>query len=197
MVLPPCTLTISMAIPGLPFTRAVDSCSCWVSSTRASCSSLIGTPPRRATTSWPNSAGLTMRPLICTTLSDSARLTVPAGKSWFSLRTALTTSLTLMPNACSFSTSRYTLIWRLRPPTTVTRPTPLTVCSRFTISCSARVVSSRRSTRSDDRPSEITGASSGSMREITGSLISLRKPERTAATFSRTSCTATSGLISS
>ncbi len=117
----------------------------------ATCQSLTGRPaepeaplvdPLRAATMSRKSSGRFRRALICTTRSCSAERIAPSGSSWFSLRSAATTCSTPMPSASIAEGRRWTLISRLRPPTTVTEPTPRTFSRRFCSTWVAQVVSS-------------------------------------------------------
>ena len=97
-----CTLSSSVR---WPLYSARLSASCASSLTRASCSSRTGAPPLRATMLRPKSSGLCSRPAIWITRSCSSERMAPKGKSWFSLRTAVTTWSGEMPklsSACGF-----------------------------------------------------------------------------------------------
>ena len=101
-----------------------------------------GVPIFRATMMLPKSSGRLMRASIFTTRSCVNERMAPIGKSWFSLRTALTTCSAVTPSdsmACGF---RYKLISRRVPPTSVTAPAPRTFSRRFFSTWSAQLVSS-------------------------------------------------------
>ena len=91
IVFSPCAFKISSASVCWPLNSARLCCSCWLSTTVAIWLSNTGWPPRRATTMRLKSSGRLMRPCTCTTCSLANARTEPAGSSWFSLRTALTT----------------------------------------------------------------------------------------------------------
>ena len=132
-----------------------------------------------------------MRPVTSTMRSSLPRGTLPAGKFWFSSRTAFMMSLTPTRSECMRPGSSSMLIWRLTPPAMVARPTSRTVCRRLTMIWSARVVRSRTERMSERTAIDTIGWSSGLKRWISGSLTSGLKAARTCWTFSRTSCMAT------
>ena len=109
---------------------------------RATWSRRTAVPPRRATMMWPKSCGFFTRDNTCTTRSRAPLLSVPTGRSWFSLRTAATIWSAVMPSASMAAGSRSMLMPRRVPPTSDTEPTPRTFSSRFFRVCSAQVVSS-------------------------------------------------------
>jgi len=65
---------------------------------RTGCAPMV-LDPRRATISVPKSSGRFTRPSICTRRSDSRERSEPAGRFWFSLRTAAITWSTPTPKA--------------------------------------------------------------------------------------------------
>ena len=131
-----------------------------------------------------------MRPVTSTRRSSLPRWTLPAGKFWFSSRTAFMTSLTPTRSEFMRPGSSSMLICRLTPPAMVARPTSRTVCRRLTMIWSAKVVRSRAERISERTAIDTMGWSSGLKRWISGSLTSGLKPARTCWTFSRTSCIA-------
>ena len=141
------------------------------------------------------SFGFCSRASTCTTRSRSAVLSVPTGRSWFSLRTAVVTCSAVMPSASMAVGSRSMLTARREPPTSVTEPTPRTFSSRFFSVCSAQVVSSTALGVLPFTASGITATdqmerAAGSKRSTRGSFTSSRKVGRRMASFSRTSSAA-------
>ena len=88
-----------------PLYRARLSTSWAPSATRATCSTRTGAPFLRATMMRPKSSGRCMRASIWMTRSCSLERMLPTGRSWFSLRTAVTTCSGVIPkdsSACGF-----------------------------------------------------------------------------------------------
>ncbi len=144
---------------------------------------------------WPKSSGRSMRAAICTTRSCASERTAPTGRSWFSLRTAVTTWSVVIPIASMAAGFRYTLISRRVPPTSVTDPTPRTFSRRFFRTWSAQLVSSTGLSgvprlASGSTASDQIARLAGSKRSTRGSLTSSRSSGRMLATFSRTSSAA-------
>ena len=81
IVFSPCAFKISKAKVGWPLNRARLSCSCWLSTIRATCPKLTAYPPRFATTIFAKSSGRLIRPLTCTTCSFDKARTAPVGSS--------------------------------------------------------------------------------------------------------------------
>src|SRR6185295_16066031 len=122
--------------------------------------------------------------------------TRPPGISAFCDWSARETSVTVTLWPCSRAGSSVTLIWRWRPPTTVTWPTPLTLSSWRRSVLSACSVMSRIGL-SAETASVITGAESGSNFSTVGWSMLRGSSGSTRLTRSRTSCDATSAFFSS
>ena len=166
---------------------------------RATCPRRIGVPFLRATMMLAKSCGWSMRASTCTTRSRSSLLRVPTGRSWLSLRTALVICSALTPRDSMAEGSRWMLMARRVPPTSVTEPTPRTFSKRFLRVCSAQVVSSTglgaglpagKRLASGKTATDQIERLEGSKRKTRGSLTSTRNAGRNKAIFSRTSSAA-------
>ena len=120
----------------------------------------------------------------------------PPGTSAFCVCSARDTSLTVRFCACSRSASSQTLIWRWRPPSTSTCPTPSALSSWRRSTLSAYSVMSRSGLFAVSATVS-TGAASGSRFSIVGCVIVRGSSGRMRLTRSRTSCVATSAFFSS
>ena len=143
----------------------------------------------------PKSCGFCSRESTCTTRSLSPVLSVPTGRSWFSLRTAVVTCSVVTPKASMAEGLSSMLMARCVPPTSVTEPTPFTFSSRFLKVCSAQVVSSTALgvlpfTASGMTATDQMERAAGSNRSTRGSSTSSRSSGRRMPIFSRTSSAA-------
>ena len=195
MVFSSCAFCTCSSSVRWPLYSARLSTSSVLSLTRATCDKYTGDPPRRATMMDSKSFGFLRRASTCTTRSRSALLSVPTGRSWFSLRTAVVICSAVMPSASMALGSRSMLTARCVPPTSVTEPTPRTFSSRFFRVCSAHVVTATAEgawpfTASGITASDQMERAAGSKRSTRGSFTSVRSVGRRIAIFSRTSSAA-------
>ena len=147
--------------------------------------------PRRLTTIWPKSCGLSMRPTRRMLWSSRVPRTLPTGAVAFCARKAATTSVTETSCSRSFSARSSTESSRRNAPLTLTTATPLRPRRRSARWSSARREISACDCFDEDRASCMIGCALGSMRCSTGSRISTGSLKRTEPMALRTSSEAT------
>ena len=146
--------------------------------------------PLLATISSLNSAAVLSLPSVRTTSSRVPWSIRPPGTSRFWRRSAVRTSSTDRLKAPSLSTSTSTFIARVRPPTRLTAPTPLTVSSRSLIRLRAISVTSRKS-RLPETAIVMTGVPSVWNLSTIGVCVPSGRSWRIELTLSRISCVPT------
>ncbi len=144
----------------------------------------------------PNFSTESMRPRVRSVMAVAPCSTRPPGISAFCVWIARDTSVTVRFCARRRSASIRMLIWRERPPTTTTWPTPLTLSIWRRSFFSAYSVMSRMGALAET-DSVMTGAASGSNFSTIGCSIVRGRSGSTRLTRSRTSCAATSPSFSS